>query len=439
MVFSLMLLAPSWGGMLNGLLTMRGAFHKLRTDPILKFFLVALTFYGMSTLEGPLMSIKSINLWTHYTDYTVAHVHSGALGWVGGMVFGMAYWMAPRLSSGKELYSQKLANTHFWLFTVGLILYVTSMWTAGIMQGMMWFATTPDGSLKYPQFLETVLALKPLYWGRMFGGSMYLVGAVLCLWNIWKTIDCKAADEVVEFVPERHPHKPVTFHEKLEHRALPMSALALVVILIGGLVEFLPTFLVKSNVPTMAEVKPYTALEVEGRDVYVKEGCYNCHSQMIRPIREEVLRYGEPSQSGEFVYDHPFQFGSKRTGPDLARLGGKYPHLWHYRHMIDPRSTSPGSIMPAYAWLETEMVDISMTSKKMEVLRTLGAPYSDDEIARANADYAEQAISIVDNLKNDGVTTNSDSELIALIAYMQRLGVDGKKAAAAQKQSTKVE
>lgn len=428
MVFSLMLIAPSWGGMLNGLLTLRGAWHRVRTDAVLKFFVVALTFYGMATLEGPLMSIKSVNLMTHYTDYTIAHVHGGALGWLGGMIFAMAYWLGPKLF-GRQLYSKNMANLHFWLFTIGLLLYVTSMYAAGITQGLMWFATGEDGLLKYPQFIESVLATKSLYWIRTIGGTIYLIGAILCFYNILMTAKgAKAVDESVKFIPERHPHQPQTFHEKLENNGFAFNILIGIAIVIGGIVEFVPTFMIKSNVPTISEVKPYSPLELEGRDVYIREGCYNCHSQMIRPVRAETVRYGEYTRGGESVYDHPFQFGSKRTGPDLQRLGGKYPDFWHYRHMINPRDTSPGSIMPNYPWLVDNKVNVEEIKTKMSVMRSLGVPYTDEDVAQGQSAYMTQAQKITEGLAKENVQLAPESELTALIAYMQRLGVDGRTA-----------
>jgi cytochrome c oxidase cbb3-type subunit I/II len=426
MVFSLMLIAPSWGGMINGLLTLRGAWHKVRTDPVLKFFVVALTFYGMATLEGPLMSIKSVNLMTHYTDYTIGHVHGGALGWLGGMIFAIAYWLAPRLF-GKELYSKGLANLHFWLFTLGLLLYVTSMWAAGITQSLMWFATGDDGLLKYPQFIESVIATKPLYWLRMIGGTIYLLGTVVCFYNILKTAQgSKPVDETVKFIPERHVVKPTTLHEKLEHNAFAFNIGIAIAIIIGGIVEFVPTFMIQSNVPTMADVKPYTPLELEGRDIYIKEGCYNCHSQMIRSVRAETLRYGDYTRAGETVYDHPFQFGSKRTGPDLQRLGGKYPDFWHYRHMMNPRDTSPGSIMPNYTWLAENTTNLDLVPVKMHVMKTMGVPYTDEEVNSGKETYLAQAKKISDGLATENVHINPESEMTALISYLQRLGVDGR-------------
>lgn len=427
MVFSIMLIAPSWGGMLNGLLTIRGSWHKVRTDPILKFFVVALTFYGMATLEGPLMSIKSFNKLTHYTEWTVAHVHGGALGWVGGMIFGMVYWLVPKLWN-RPMYSQKLVNTHFWFATIGMLLYITSMWAAGLTQYVMWFARSADGLLKYPNFMESVLAIKPLYWVRLTGGTLYLTGAIMCLYNVWRTACLgTVSNEERTVVPEIGQVKPKTFHEWLELRTVPMAVLTVIVISIGGLIEFLPTFFIESNVPVISTVKPYTPLQLEGRDVYIREGCNNCHSQMVRTLAEETQRYGARSESGEFIYDYPHLWGSKRTGPDLHRLGGKYPDFWHYRHMLDPRSTSPGSIMPAYPWLKDAKVDFTGLQAKMRALKTLGVPYADDLVKDPMPVVNEESKKIADGLAAQGVQIAPDSELVALIAYLQRLGVDIKQ------------
>ncbi|MBN8550621.1 MAG: cytochrome-c oxidase, cbb3-type subunit I [Deltaproteobacteria bacterium] len=438
-VFSVMLIAPSWGGMINGLLTLRGAWDRVRTDPILKFFVVGITFYGMSTFEGPMLSLRSINALSHYTDWTIAHVHSGALGWNGFVTFGMIYYLMPKLWK-TEMWSKRLVTTHFWLSTLGIVLYVTSMWTAGVTQGLMWRAIQADGTLQYPDFLETVLKLVPFYWVRALGGTMYLVGLLLMVYNVAKTIALSRAEkadisDVVVSVPRLTAHEETlppgrSWHYTLEGKAFLFSMLALVAVLIGSVVELVPLIAVQTNVPTIASVKPYTPLELEGRDIYVREGCYNCHSQMIRTLPEEVLRYGAPSKSGEFVYDRPFQFGSKRTGPDLQRLGGKYPNLWHFRHMMDPRSTSPGSIMPAYPWLYDTKLDTKNTAKKLSVLKSLGTPYSDEQIAGATELLKEQAHSIAQDLAAQNVPNSEElerREIIAMIAYLQRLGKDAKE------------
>jgi cytochrome c oxidase cbb3-type subunit I/II len=428
-IFSIMLIAPSWGGMLNGLLTIRPVWDKVRSDPIVKFFVMALTFYGMSTFEGPMMAIKSVNLVSHYTDWTIGHVHSGALGWVGGIIFGMTYYLVPRLW-GRPLYSQTLANKHFWLATIGIVLYVTSMWAAGITQFSMWWAKTPEGLLKYPNFLETVLAIKWLYWVRLVGGLMYVVGLFICIYNVVKTMtasDAVAKDETVTVVSEME-HTPTNFHERLENKGFVFSVLMGVAILIGTLAEIIPTIAIESNVPTITAVKPYTALEFAGRDIYIREGCYNCHSQMVRTHATESQRYGLRSYAGEFVYDHPFQWGSKRTGPDLHRLGGKYPDLWHYSHMVDPRSTSPGSIMPSYPWMVDAKIDMDEIEVKMRAMKALGVPYTDGEMSNAVDSYLAQANTMSQNLASDGVEVDSKSEIVALIAYLQRLGQDIKNA-----------
>ena len=431
MTFSLMLIAPSWGGMLNGLLTLRGAWDRVRQDPILKFMVVAVTAYGMSTFEGPMMSIKSVNALSHYTDWTIAHVHIGGLGWNGFLTFGVLYWLIPRIFNTK-LNSVKLANFHFWIGTLGILFYAIPMYWAGITQGLMWKQFTADGYLQYPIFLETVVQIIPMYMLRAFGGTLYLIGALVGTYNLLKTVSNG------ELVPEEqaqapaltdavaHEYKNVYGHRWLESRPIQFFAFTLIAVAIGGIVEFVPTFLVKSNIPTIASVKPYTPLELEGRDIYIREGCYTCHSQMVRPFRNETERYGEYSKAGEFVYDHPFQWGSKRLGPDLHRVGGKYPDAWHYNHMKDPRSMSPGSIMPTYPWLLTQSVDTSITGKKIRAMQAVGVPYPEGYDKYATDDLMTQANTIVESLKASGIEVSPDKEIVALIAYLQRLGTDIK-------------
>ena len=427
-VFSIMLIAPSWGGMLNGLFTLRGAWDKVREDPVLKFMVVAITCYGMATFEGPMLSLKSVNAISHFTDWTIAHVHIGGLGWNGFMAFAMLYYLVPKMW-GTNLYSKKLATNHFWLGTIGIILYAVPLYWAGFTQSVMWKSFTPEGQLKF-QFLETVTNIIPMYITRSVGGTLYLAGAVLMSYNLYKTI------KQGKFIPNEEAQAPPLikipkpkreyWHRLLERKPVTMLVLSLIVVAIGGLIELVPTFLVKSNIPTIASVKPYTPLELQGRDIYVREGCYTCHSQMIRPFRDEVARYGEYSKAGEFVYDHPFQWGSKRTGPDLAREGGKYPDSWHYNHMYDPRSMSPGSIMPQYVWLLDNKLDTSSTGAKIRAMKTLGVPYPEGYDKIANIDLMKQADSIATNLKKDKIESPGDAEIIALIAYLQRIGKDIK-------------
>ncbi len=429
-VFSVMLIAPSWGGMINGLLTLRGAWDKVREDPILKFMVVAVTGYGMATFEGPMHSLKAVNALSHFTDWIPAHVHVGTLGWNGFFTFAIMYWMLPRMFNTK-LYSQKLANWHFWLGTLGMLFWVIAMYWSGIAQGLMWKQFTPEGYLQYPNFLETVTQIIPMYAIRGFGGLMYLAGFIIMVYNIIMTmISGKlVANEaaVVNELEKNHSTSGQSWHRKLEGRPLAFSIWVTVAILIGGIVEFVPAFLIKSNVPTIAAVQPYTPLELHGRDVYIKEGCVGCHSQMIRPFRSETERYGEYSKAGEFVYDHPFLWGSKRTGPDLHRIGEKYPDAWHYNHMIEPTSMSPGSIMPAYPWLATQNIDLSLTPKMIDAMRSLGVPYAEGYQENANVDLKIQADKIVSSLKKDGISAVPESEMVALIAYLQRMGTDIKK------------
>lgn len=432
-VFSLMLIAPSWGGMLNGLLTLRGAWDKVREDPVLKFLVVGVTAYGMVTFEGPMLSIANVNAIAHYSDYIIGHVHNGALLWNGGLTFAMLYYITPRIYK-TELYSIKLANIHFWFATMGAIFYVIPMYWGGITQSLMWKQFTAEGFLQYPNFLETVVQIIPMYALRAFGGTLFIVGALFGVYNIAKTAmsgrliaDEEAQAPALIDPTDGHEEK---WHRKLEGRPLKFTLLIVVAILIGGIVEYMPTALIESNIPTIESVKPYTPLEVAGRDIYIAEGCNNCHSQMIRPFRSETERYGEYSKAGEFVYDHPFLWGSKRTGPDLHRIGGKYPDSWHLRHMYDPNSTSPGSIMPAYTWLLKKETDVESIPNKINALRSVGVPYAIGYDKIAIKDFKAQAESIANGLREngfgevDGIQITSEKEIIALIAYLQRLGVD---------------
>jgi len=238
MVFSLMLIAPSWGGMLNGLLTLRGAWDKVREDPVLKFLVVAVTAYGMATLEGPLLAIKSVNALSHYTDWTVAHVHVGALGWNGMLTFGVFYWLVPKLWRTK-LWSTKLANFHFWLGTLGILFYVIPMYWAGWTQSLMWKQFNADGFLTYPNFLETVIELVPMYMMRATGGAMFLVGFILCIVNLVATAKqgafvAEVEDQAAPLEKEGGEHGDGYWHRWIESRPFKFTVLSLVAVLIGG-------------------------------------------------------------------------------------------------------------------------------------------------------------------------------------------------------------
>ncbi|MFN8325830.1 MAG: cytochrome-c oxidase, cbb3-type subunit I [Flavobacteriaceae bacterium] len=446
-VFSVMLIAPSWGGMINGLLTLRGVWDKVRTDAVLKFYVVAITGYGMATFEGPMLSLKNVNAIAHFTDWIIAHVHVGALAWNGFLSFGMIYWLVPRLTKTK-LFSEKLANFHFWIGTLGIVLYALPMYVAGFTQASMWKQFKADGgSLEYGNFLETVTQIIPMYWMRAIGGTLYLTGVIVLVYNIVRTVkqgsavqdDAAEAPALAVISPNRL--KGEKWHSWLERKPIQFTIYTTVAILIGGIIQILPTIFVKSNIPTIAAVKPYTPLELQGRDIYIREGCVSCHSQLIRPFRSEVERYGDYSRSGEYVYDHPFLWGSKRTGPDLHREGvpgkpfnGGRDDVWHFNHMYDPQSISPGSLMPRYQWLIKNKLDNSMIEKKMQVMVTLGVPYTDADIANANKSMDEQAKKIESKLLansdinkvfgKDQEVPLKDREIVALIAYLQRLGTD---------------
>ena len=473
MVFSVMLWMPSWGGMINGLLTLRGAWHRVAEDPVLKFFVVGITFYGMATFEGPMLSIKSVNALSHYTDWTIAHVHAGALGWNGMMSFGMLYWLVPRIFQTEGLWSKKLATWHFWLGTVGILLYIVPIYVAGLTQGLMWRAFDDAGNLAYPDFVETVKAIIPMWWVRVAGGAVYIAGALLFAFNSFQTWRMRPAEYaepihtapplspdykdppppksrigggVVEIANKLDVWQQAAWHRVWERLPLKFTVMVTIAVTVATAFELIPTFLVRSNVPTISTVRPYTPLELAGRDIYVNEGCYNCHSQMIRPIFAETERYGEYSKPGEFVYDHPFQWGSRRIGPDLAREGGRQSHLWHLRHMREPDATTPDSSMPSYEHLERTTLDFGKIPDRVQAAAWLGAPYG-IELEEAEQLAEAQAKQIVRELVEQGgpdrIFLNpadaanpaayedpskfirlEQTQVIALIAYLQRVGTD---------------
>ncbi len=432
--FSLMLIAPSWGGMLNGFLTLRGAWDKVRDRAELKFFVVGLIAYGMATFEGPMLSLKNVNAITHFTDWTIAHVHIAGMGWNGGIAFGMLYWLVPVLFRTK-LWSQKLANTHFWIATLGILLYAIPLYWSAVTQWLMWREYTPEGFLAHPNFMEILNHNLPLYTLRIIGGTLFLTGFLLMLFNLWKTMKTGSCpdDEAAEApaLPKMGPLnlEKETVHRWLERKGIQFSLVAFVVLAIGGAVEIIPMVFIKSNIPTIESVTPYTPLELAGRDIYIREGCYTCHSQVVRPFRWETDRYGEYSKIGEFVYDRPYQWGSRRTGPDLARAGNisgpMYKNgAWHFNHFIDPQQMNAISIMPAYPWFAANNIDIKIIPAKIRVLQKLGTPYPVGYDQQAIADLQEQASAIATDLNNSGIEIDPSKEMIAMIAYLHKLGRD---------------
>ena len=459
MLFSLMLWMPSWGGMINGLLTLRGAWRRVAEDPILKFFVVAITFYGMTTFEGPLLSVKSVNALSHYTDWTIAHVHAGTLGWVGFMIFGMVYWLAPRLFQA-PIAKPSWVNLHFWIATVGIILYIIPIYAAGLTQGLMWRTFNSDGVLQY-DFLSTVTKLTPLYWIRSIGGTLYLTAALIGCSNLLMTwLRRPRVYDVPVYQAARlskswrpHPSPPSTlppnsvlpvgfaldrfarlrWHRGFEGLPLIFIVWVAIAIVVASLFEIVPMFTIRSDIPRISTVEPLTPLECIGRDIYVSEGCVNCHSQMIRPLVAETERYGEYSKPGESVFDHPFLWGSRRIGPDLAREGVRNPSaLWHLRHFNNSVDTSPGSIMPRFAHLVDQPIDWSQATQAVQTLHAIGVPYSPETITNAQDLAHAQAIKVFDQLitengKPDGLEDVKDTKVLAVIAYLQRLGTDLNK------------
>ena len=454
MIFSIMLWMPSWGGMINGLLTLRGAWRKVTEDPVLKFFVVGITFYGMSTFEGPMLSVKAVNSLSHYTDWTIAHVHSGALGWNGFMTFGMIYWLLPRVFQ-TELYSKKLAEWHFWLGLIGILLYIVPIYGVGVYQGLLWFAINDMGNLSYPNFIETTENLAPFYWIRVLGGLCFIAGGAMMSINVYKTWCARPAayeepqyqaaplrndyvdqpleesnlKQVLEVAKKLDIFAKLGWHRRWERKPIVFSVFVALAVIAASLFEIIPTFLIRSNVPTIPSVQPYTPLELAGRDLYVAEGCYNCHSQMIRPIVAETKRYGEYSKPGEFIYDHPFQWGSRRIGPDLAREGGRQSHVWHILHFRDPGGFVKGSIMPSYPHFETQDLNFKTIPERVQAAAYLGAPYS-EEVLNNSIDIAKaQAKQIADEIvQQNGPEGLEDKKVVAIIAYLQRLGTDLFKA-----------
>ena len=452
MLFSLMLWMPSWGGMINGLLTLRGAWSKVASDPVLKFFVVGITFYGMATFEGPMLSVKAVNALSHYTDWTIAHVHSGALGWNGFMVFGMVYWMLPRLYQTK-VWSPKMMNLHFWTGTIGILLYIIPIYAAGLMQGMMWRAMDDTGNLVYPEFIETIQEVVWLWWLRVLGGLLYVGGTVMLAINATMTwlnrpkvyeepiytarpLSKSFIDEpepetdlqdvpVLDFAKKLSVFGKMAWHRNWERLPVKFTILTTAAVVIATLFEVIPTFLIRTNVPTIATVEPYTPLELAGRAIFISEGCYNCHSQMIRPMVAETKRYGEYSKPGEFIYDRPFQWGSRRIGPDLAREGGLRPSKWHWDHFENPSYISDGSVMPSYAHLLTEDLNFGLVQDHVKTAAYLGAPYSEDEIGNAESLARRQGEKIAAEIvAQGGPAAMHEKKAMAMIAYLQRLGTD---------------
>ena len=481
-VFGLLLWVPAWAGVINGLLTLRGAGARLRRDPVLKFTAAALVFHGLAALEVPLSGTRAMSELTGATDWQVGHAHLVGLGFSGLMAAALLYWLAPRLW-GAPLRSVAAAHAHFYLAVLGLVLYVAAMWIAGATQGVMWRDQTAAGGLTH-HFLETVAALDLSYWGRLVGGALYLVGFLLLGWNVLATrragvVAGAHADEAwqdpgppgrpppgqavrlllswpVAFVASiaalvlgaalvnplaafgmlliavclglagvaasaaARAERPITWHQRLEGSGRALGLLVVIAVLAGPALQVVP--LAVRGAAGGQPPAPLGALELEGQAVYLREGCATCHTQMIRPFLWEVARYGEVSTAADSAHDHPSLWGSRRVGPDLARIGGRTSNLWHYQHLMDPRSSALRSTMPSYRHLAGERIDLGRTADRMRALRSLGVPYGEADIAGAERSARAQAGAIAAELRAAGAAIEPDSRMVALIAYLQRLG-----------------
>ncbi|MEO1128981.1 MAG: cytochrome-c oxidase, cbb3-type subunit II, partial [Planctomycetota bacterium] len=338
---------------------------------------------------------------------------------------------------------------HFWLATLGIFMYWLSMQWAGITQGLMWRAFNADGALAYPDFVETVTKLMPMYAIRAVGGVLYLAGVVIAGWNLYMTWRGRPPkyETIVHSAPSlrnapSHPETvyrssqpgvvgavdqltELSWHRRWERVPIKFTLWVILSVSIASIFSLVPMFVIQSNIPTISTVKPYTPLELYGRDIYLAEGCYNCHSQMIRPIWAETVRYSEYSKAGEFVYDHPFQWGSRRIGPDLARIGEKYSHDWHVKHFDNPRAIVTGSIMPAYPYLLEQEIDWGQVQRSVDAMALLGVPYTTTERMNAVSIAEDQAAQINQELIDQGGATDvGGTKVIALVAYLQRLGTD---------------
>ena len=473
MLFGILLWMPAWGGALNGLMTLRAARRRVGADPVLKFFLVGVIFYGWYALDRTLLSFKSVSTLAHYSDWTIANVHSAALGWASMLTFGMLYWLLPRLFHTK-LWSERLAGWHFWIATAGVLLYVVPIYAAGLMQGWRWMALDETGRLAYPVFLETVDASIPFWWVRVAGGTLFIVGLLVMALNhlmtwarrpsthdvpVQTALPLSAQPAPVEpaEAPSRLDEAPVLqlarradiwsrlhWHRRWEGSAGKLTTMVLIAVVVASLIELVPTVLLRSEVPTVSEAAPYTPLELAGRDLYLTEGCVHCHSQTVRPLVAETARYGDYSKPHEFFYDHPVQWGSRRIGPDLAREGGKQTSLWHWRHLEDPQQFAaalatdedeapPQSVMPSYEHLLRTEIDYEKIIDRVWAAQKLGAEYNFEleevpAIARAQAeriaaDIVSQGGPVFVQRVGEPQLLVIDTQAVALIAYLQRLGV----------------
>ncbi len=458
MLFGMMFALAVLAGVTNVLLTFRGEVAPLPADPANRFFLMGIIFLALSTLEEAMLSIKSVHAWVDYTEWMQAHLEVGLLGWNGMLILGMAYWLTPKLFQ-TGLWSTKAVSWHFWLALGGLLLCVVPGYAAGFMQSGIWRSMDDLGNLQY-DFVDSAAFVKRMWSLQLVGGLLYSVGFVVMLVNYAMTWlkrsgaydvpvhHAESSTEEVRFVSEAEPVSvletaPVldfakrleicsrlNWHRKWEESPRRIGYLVALAVLLAFVVEVVPMFVFAgSNVPVIAAVKPYTPLELLGRQIYLTEGCCNCHTQMVRPLMAETKRYGEYSQSGEFIHDQPAQWGNRRIGPDLARESGKQTSFWHWRHLANPQQDEPNSVMPSYRYLLDRPVDFEKIDELVQTAHRLGVPY-DRELNDSQEMARKQAESIAADIVSKGGTVRRgtlmtyDAQAVALIAYLQRLGAD---------------
>lgn len=460
-IAGLLLWLPMWAGLLNGWMTLRGGAKETdgQSNAVtLKFFTVGLVSYAWLAIEGPMLSLQSASACAQYTDWGIASIHVIALGWCGMMTFGMIYWLLPRLFQ-TQLWSCKAVSFHYGLSVLGILLSVVPIYLAGFAQSAMWFSMDDVGNLTSLEFADSIAAVKWMWHLRLLGGVFFIAGMVLMAVNTAMTwarrpksykvlvhqpptyqvseVRPGGASELDD-VPVLQAAKKLDVFSRLDwHRGWERATgnfvrVILAVVAIAGVFQLVPVFLIRGSVPIVDTVKSYTPLELAGRDIYVAEGCFNCHSQMIRPLVAETSRYGEFSAADEFAFDRPFQWGSRRIGPDLAREGGKNSSSWHWFHLDNPRGEQgdKNSVMPSFVHLLDRELNFSSIPQRVETAHRLGAPYTKAELQKSVSMARRQAEEIAAEIvagggpiRRGGLMTY-DSQAVALIAYLQRLGTD---------------
>ncbi|MCY2986072.1 MAG: cbb3-type cytochrome c oxidase subunit I [Planctomycetota bacterium] len=463
MLCGIILWMPCWAGVVNGLCTLTGSWQKVKELYALRFMIVGLVIYGFTSLESSLLSVKGLEAIVHYTDWEIAHSQAVQLGWIGFMTFGMIYWLLPRLYAMRDALSG-LSQLHFWLAAVGLLLIVVPGYLGGAVQAQKWSQLSELGRLQY-SFIESLEAVLPFWWVRVFGFAVYLLGLFTLGINVLSALILGASGNETNALPglsrgnddlespaisSTLVGKPVLelalkidlwskleWHRKLERQPVRFLLLIGSSICLLSFMQLFPILALKSPVREIASVQPYTPLELVGRDIYISQGCQNCHSQTVRPLVHESQMYGAVSEGGEFAYDRPVQWGNRRIGPDLARKGGGVQSsFWHWRHLENPPVMTPKTVMPAFSFLHESKLKFSDLGKKIAVLSELGTPYDmrledgqsleskfEDQAKKQAEVIASEIIGQGGPVAHKG-TLIKDTSAIALIAYIQRLGTD---------------